>query len=119
MAEISDILTTLLERTRQNKVSWQTTADESAFVAVLGKASVIIEENTSSYVTLIGEHVEPGVILRVLDSEGRNLEQLHVGYREGGEWAEQLRELYSEAKRIALGVDSQLDDLLKELQAGD
>jgi len=105
MAEISDILTTLLERTRQDKVGWQTTVDESTFVAVFGKASVSIVE--FGY--------PETVMLRILNQEGRQIESTAGTTAEEDE---QLKELYSKARRIALGVDSQLEDLLKELQAG-
>ena len=111
MAEISDILITLLERTRQDKVSWQTTADESAFVAVLGKASVSIEDDYNV-----------GMTLRILNQEGREIESVgghQPSVRPTLEQLDQLRDIYTMARRIALGVDSQLDDLLKELQAGD
>lgn len=113
MAEISDILTTLLERTRQDKISWQSTADDSAFLAVVGKGSVMIIED---------QLYENIFVLRILNSEGREIESMAGGSRSAQtnlEEGVQLRELYSMARRIALGVDSQLDDLLKELQAGD
>ena len=111
MAEIADILTTLLERTRQDKVGWQTTVDESTFVAVLGKASVAIENL----------EYEGTIALRILNQEGREIESMVGGGRSSQtilEEDEQLKELYSKARRIALGVESQLEDLLKELQAG-
>ena len=110
MAEITDILTTLLERTRQDKVAWQTTADESTFLVVLGKASMTIHE---------GLH-DDSVILRILNQEGREIESMYSGSDSEQTTASedrQLQELYTMARRIALGVDSQLDELLKELQA--
>ena len=111
MAEIADILTTLLERTRQDKVGWQTTAEESTFVAVLGKASISIQAT----------NYQETIILRILNQEGIQIESM-VGVGRFAETTEeqdeQLKELYSKARRIALGVDSQLEDLLKELQAG-
>ena len=108
MAEISDILATLLERTREDKVSWQTTAAESTFLAVLGKASVTIEESSFP---------EYNVVLRILNHEGRQIESLIIGPTTSPQQDQQLEELYSKARRIALGVDSQLEDLLKELES--
>lgn len=111
MAEITDILTTLLERTRQDKVGWQATADESTFVAVLGKASVAIEDI----------RYDGMIVLRILNQEGIEIESM-VGVgastKTTQEEDEQLKELYSKARRVALSVDSQLEDLMKELEAG-
>ena len=106
MAEVTEILTTLLERTREDKVGWQTTADESTFLAVLGKASVTIEE--SEYTNK--------VVLRILNQEGRLIESLAISSESTAAVDDQLTELYTKARRIALGVDSQLEDLLKELE---
>ena len=66
MAEISDILTKLIERTNQDKVSWLTTADDRAFIAVLGNASVMVLQDSSEY-----------LILKILNAEGREIEQLN------------------------------------------
>ena len=117
MAEISDILTTLLERTRQDKISWQLTADDYAFLAVFGKTSVMILEEDNEFIVISDRRP---VVLRILNPEGREIERLSSGTMPGGNpTVTQLRELHSMARHIALGVDSQLDDLLKELQAGD
>ena len=117
MAEISDILTTLLERTKQDKINWQTTADDYAFLAVFGKTSVMIREEDSEFDFTV---VSKPLVLRILNPEGREIERLSSETLPGGNpTVTQLRELYSMARHMALGVDSQLDDLLKELQAGD
>ena len=109
MAETWDILTKLLERTNQDKVNWQTSSDEYEFLAVLGEASVTIRQY---------DHFGKHAVLRILNEEGREIEELDSQTGEGSEWYEQLRELYSKARRIALGVDSQLDALLKALDTG-
>jgi hypothetical protein len=105
MAEISDILTKI-ERTNQDKVSWQTTADDRAFIAVLGNASVMVLQDSSEY-----------LILKILNAEGREIEQLDTGVGVGTDWRGELEDLYTKARRIALGVDSQLDSLLQELES--
>lgn len=116
MAEISQILTTLLERTRQNKISWQTTADDYVYLAVFGKASVMIREGESDLPFL---EIDKPVVLTILNTDGHEIERMTGGSIPGLGTEPQLRELYTMARRVALGVDSQLDDLLKELQAGD
>ena len=106
MAEVSDILAKLLERTNQNKVSWQTTVDDDAFIAVLGNASVRIHVDQYS-----------DTILKILNNEGREIEQIDSGVDDGSQWKSELNALYLKARRIALGVDSELDELLRELEA--
>ena len=69
MADISVILTKLLERTNQDKISWQTTADEDAFLAVLGNSSVSISAQHSLLIS--SEY-----ILRILNHEGREIERI-------------------------------------------
>ena len=108
MAEITDILTKVLERTSQDKLSWQSTADEEAFLAVLANSSITIFLDRRR-----------DAILTILNAEGREIERLDSGTQEGGPWEKQLRELYSKARRIGLGVDTQLEDLLRELEARD
>lgn len=106
MAETSDILARLLERTNQEKVNWQSTSADDVFIAVLGNSSVRITEFFHD-----GMHA----VLSILNEEGREIENLHNVSDD--EWYEDLRELYQKARRIALGVDSQLDDLLKILES--
>ena len=106
MAEISDILIKLLERTNQDKVTWKHTSDERIFIAVLGKASVMIREDRNY-----------DLLLRILNPDGREIDTLDSGTALGRQWAGQLSELYTKARRIALGGDKLLDELLKELEA--
>ena len=106
MANISDILVKLIERTNQDKVDWQLAADESAYMAAFGNTSVVVSEDDLA-----------GVIFKILNQENQVIEYLSSDYGEGREWAIELRELYSQARKIALGVGNQLDQLLQELEA--
>lgn len=108
MAEISDILTRLLERTDQDKVIWKSTVDERAFIAAFGKNSVVIQQDQRPF----------GFEMRILDHQGREIEQLQFEGAPSASIQSQLRDLYHKARRLALGVDSQLDSLLKELETG-
>ncbi len=113
MAEISDILTKLLERTNQDRISWQTTADDQTFLAVLGNSSVSIDEDYDRYGGIV-------YVLKILNKEGREIERINSNTssdEHGNTWRSELSELYIKARRVALGVDSQLDSLLQELEA--
>ena len=111
MADVTDILTKLLERTNQDKVSWQSTVDESTFLAVVGNTSVAINEEYGDY-----GHLQ--YVLKILNQEGREIERLgsNTPNKYGETSYAELSELYMMARRLALGVDSQLDKLLQELE---
>lgn len=112
MAEVTDILTKLLERTNQDKVSWQSTVDESTFLAVLGNTSVSIDEE-------YGDYGQLQYVFKILNQEGREIERLgsNTLNTSGESSHDELSELYIKARRVALGVDGQLDNLLQELEA--
>ena len=111
MADMSVILNKLLERTNQNKIGWQTTADERIFVAVLGNSSVSISEEFD-FIDVDTVH-----IFRILNDEGLEIERLSSDSSTNPTVIRWLQELYTKARRVALGVDSQLDKLLQELEA--
>ena len=106
MAEISDIVQKLVIRSVQGRVDWQKTVDENAYFARFSNASVSI--NKSSF---------QGYSLKIRNQEGRDLVELSEQDDKGRECQAQLKELYNHARSIALGVDSQLDKLLQELEA--
>lgn len=107
MAEITDVLTKLVERTGQNKVGWKPTADEKTFMALIGDNSVTISSPKGLYV--------PDVVLRVLDKDGREIDRLDSTAK-GGELTPELRQLFEKARSVALSVPKELDELLKELE---
>lgn len=109
MAEISEILTTLVDRTNENKVLWQTTTNEDTFVALVGSLSVMINPVATN-------RGGRGWRLEILNNEGRVIETLNSLTDDGSIWEEELQELYIKARRVALGTDSQLQGLLDELE---
>ena len=109
MAEITDIITKMLERTNENRISWQSTANEDTFIAVVGDTSTSVSTSDG------GDQV----LFRILNKEGREIERYDTDFATVENWEpfdKAVRELYTKAKRVALGVDSQLDDLLKALE---
>lgn len=103
MAEITHIIAKLIERTDQGKVAWKPTAGEQAFVAVIGNTSVGVAKD-------LLHNPE----LRVLDRVGREIYALDG--RQSEEYRKDLAQLHEKARRFALGVDRQLDELLAELE---
>lgn len=111
MAEITEILTKLAGSTDQGKIDWKPTANERAFMAAIGNLSVVIRSDADD---------EP--ILQILDSSGREIDRLegwtYSGSGELVDWKSNLLSLHWKARRIALDVDTKLDELLKSLETG-
>lgn len=105
MAEITDVLERLIQRTKENQVPWKTTPEPQTFVAVIGNVSVMILRDR------VGD-----TVLRVLDKAGETLETLDSGVSNDEDWLSELLDLHGRARRMALGVGSQLDELLKALE---
>ena len=99
MAKIEEILERLHELSSEDKIAWSATADPSTFSAVLGNSSAIISRGESNF------H------FKLLNSLGDDLDELY-----SGDWGNPLIEyLYELARRRALKVDAELDDVLVEL----
>lgn len=108
MADVADILSTLLERTNQDRIRWQTTADDETFLVVLGNSSVSISEGS------VGSYPKQ-YTLKILNQDGREIERMDSVQPSPYDYL--LSDLYLKARRVALGVDSQLDTLLQELES--
>ena len=111
MADISDILSKLLDRSNLGKVNWTATAYEHAFIAVLGKASLMIQQ--------VDDNDDYDFVLKIHNQDGQEVEELDSDTVEGRLWRDELQKLYAMARRVALGGDSLLEELLKELQTDD
>ena len=116
-------LQALLERigamSRNDSVPWTETSAETAFQASVNQYTVTIEKEHLGQDW--GEDVY-GYVFRIQDNEGKLLDEVRprdfpeytlFGGRELPKDA--LRDLYDRARRKALQVDKQLDDLLASL----
>ena len=108
MADAKAIAVKLLERTNENKINWRPTASESAFAAVIGDWSVSISISSNMRASSMS--------LRIHDGTGQLLDGLVAAQADDPATFRQLRELHQKAKRNALGIDSQLEGLLAELE---
>lgn len=105
MAQISEVLKKLLENTTQGRVVWKPTVTEEEYAASIGTNSVLIDRDN------YGE-----VALTILDSSGRDIERVRARLGDELEVSSDLHALFDSARRIALNVDDQLDQLLRELE---
>ncbi len=109
MADISEVVDKLLERTNQNKIGWRTTVTENTFIAVVGSLGVSIRLPHPAAVDAI-------VQFRVLDKTGQVVQELNADPIGNGAIYYKLREVHLKAKQTALADESRLDELLAELE---
>ena len=118
MDKMTGILTKLIEKSRDGKITWRDTADKQTFLTMLGETGVSIGFNNAT-----------GVYeLQILDNRGRVIESVSVGYPSlvtnlnltGPEKvmvAKTLRDLHEIARRSALNIDATLDEIASHLDA--
>ncbi len=106
--KFNQILDGLLEKTEQEKLEWETTADRNTFLMVLKDSAVSIRRNTQTpYFSYIfefrnanGEVVESVTILKVDRSE-----------------REKARKIFDLASQQSLKPDPTVDRILEQLAA--
>lgn len=99
MATIEEILIKLHQLSDEGKITWETTADASTFSAVIGNSSALISKEGST------------INLTLLNSYGENLDHMY-----SEDWENtRMQQLYESARREALNVDAELDNVLVEL----
>lgn len=111
MAQITHVFEKLLEHTSQGKVNWQKRGPDS-FSVVIGELSVSI----SLYISKPNDSFlqdNADVILRITNKEGRQID--HTTTEDNEVASYKLRELFTRAKRFALGTDRLLEELMEEL----
>ena len=125
MANMSQIASQLRVLTGQNRVPWKTTSDRSAFVAVYGDLSVRVASR--------GDEPRNTVVLGVYDKLGNLLDSAshdasippatsmlpvaQINITMQNDYYSDLKPLYQSARRIALGADQSLADLLERMNA--
>ena len=108
MVTMHDIAAKLADRTDQGQVPWKTAVGESSFSASFGNMSVLISSRGSSTDSLVR--------LSVLNEKGTEIDFAEYDGIFNKEH-QQLRALYQSAKRIALGTDEKLSELMELLDA--
>ena len=110
-AQIDKLIGKLTDLTRAEKVVWQDTADENAFLTSVGNSTVIVGR-------LRSDPAAP-CFIRVLDDAGKTVEEAFapaVGDTTLEDW-DRLRTLHELARRSALKSDKVVSDLLSTLEA--
>lgn len=114
MADMTDILTKLIEKSRDGKIAWRETSRKQKFLAMLGETGISISSDATN-----------GVYeLQIIDTHGRVIESMSARYpphksvtARVRQLAYNLRELHGIARRSALNIDLTLDELASHLDA--
>ncbi len=103
MVDMSDVIAKLDVRTNENRIPWKTAVGESSFTARFGNMSVLI----SCY----GSEPYSPITISVLNEKGTVLDYAEYDGKVNKEY-KNLPSLYRSAKRVALGADEKLQELM-------
>lgn len=104
--QFAALIEKLLALSREDRVSWEETADEDTFLATESRFVVTIEQRRGDWDSLYYR-------VRISDKSDKVLEDASVSSADP-RYAE-TKELYELARRRALRVDAQLSELLLSL----
>ena len=106
MAEnkIIRILQTLVAKSREGEVAWETTRSSSKFLSIYSSVSITIESD---------ETPPEFYSLGVLNDNGVEVDSIQ--FTESDNYYLIAKELYGLARRKALGIEDLLDTLLNEI----
>ena len=101
--KLAHLITTLLEKTREGKVSWEDTVRDRTFISAFGRYGVSISNERF------------GFVLMFLNENGKEVETKIENSADSSEYIE-LEELFALAQRSAHNAEESIDNLLQELQ---
>ena len=102
MAKIETILEKLHQLSKEGRIAWKPTVDPLTFSVVLGESSAHVSKD-----------MQGTYHFKLLNSSGDDLD--HVFYSRGIPGDSRIEDLYEIARRRALNVDAELDNVLVEL----
>lgn len=102
--KLAQLITTLLEMTREDKVPWESTVRESTLIAAVGSYGVAISNERFGYVLMFSDENGKEIETKIEDSVGSSD---HM----------KLEELFTLAQRSAYNAEESLENLLRELQS--
>lgn len=103
MADMNDVIAKLSIRTDENRVVWKAAVGESSFTARLGNMAVLI----SAY----GSEPYGSIAIYVLNEKGTVLDYAEYDGKANKEH-QSLPALYRAVKRVALGTEEKLQELM-------
>ena len=110
--KFAKLIRRLSEKTQGGQLDWEATAQEDTFSVSFANYSVHIsydEREDNQY-----------FMITIVDSAGNTIDQVDDSNFSSSDFSgenpeEFLRSIYSQARKIAMGVDEALDDILEEI----
>jgi|SRR5271165_2285425 len=100
--KLIDVAKALYERTVTGDLSWETTAKQGMFQVSFPNYSVLVLEEDGD------------VTLKICNEQGQVVEELKESQAIASRFSN-MRELFEGARRIAMGAEHALDELLRNL----
>lgn len=104
-----ELIRLLVKLTKEGKLAWESSYNDNAFRVNFANTTVVISEEKDSYfislLNNVGAVVDTFSAPRLMDADPL-----------GENWYSILRELFTDARRKALGADQVLDRILQELK---
>ena len=124
MANLSEIIEALVQRTERGSLSWVETVEQNRFVASVGAIALVVRDLSDT--SILAQNTQgSGIQLEVLNGQGDTVEVVSSGSVRG--WglslyqfqdetqAKNLERLYTSARRSARGAQDTLDELARGL----
>lgn len=114
--KLARMVSEIHRRTSGGSMRWEETSTENTFQVALANYTLRISQITSNYEDDISYY------FAITDEKGREIEGLSPGDFDQTELGKRphvvLKEIYEGARRMALGVEKSLDDILSQLEQG-
>jgi hypothetical protein len=110
-----NLITQLHKQSAEGKVTWQKTLDDGVFQAGFPNYTIKLSTRQNP-----DDRTALDYVLRILDADGETIEEIADTELSAPNFSRQeayllMKELYSTARRISMGVEKALDSILSEL----
>ena len=104
IVQLRAIISFLTERTREGRMEWEWDKARGSVTTTLVNGQVIVSKDR-----------DYDTVLEIQDKDSNNLEEINVGFFSYRDLKLEADELYEQARRSALQVDSKLESILREV----
>lgn len=106
----------LIERTKEGKINWESTANPNIYLAVLSDSSISIEPKMVNKSEFIGFNFAPHYVFDLRNENGDVVESIIVT-KKNAEMFQKAEQIYELARDQSLMDDPIVDRILEQLSA--
>ena len=117
MDKMTEIMTKLIEKSCDGKITWRDTAGKQKFLTMLGETGVAIDHDSATGVYELQIVDNRGRVIESVSADELLLGNLLPGRSSTQETLANLKDLHEVARRSALNIDSTLDEIASHLDA--